>query len=230
MQIPSICLRKSQRARRCLPIIVRSKKIDREKRSTRGKHARRQTQGISLINPSRLSTSCRRTGRDPLVRATATQLPNRTFRPCAFLVPLRWSTAGGLFFKRLFSSPFSFCYILLFSALLLLLSVRRSFLLREISLRREDVHLYIWHIFLPTSKELHIMSRIRIIKHRYVRRKWMDRDKRKRVSICRQRWKVITTDWLLLNLCPRGENVCSIINSVPCAALESPVAFSNFSR
>lgn len=108
MQIPSICLRKSQRARRCLPIIVRSKKIDREKRSTRGKHARRQTEGISLINPSRLSTSCRRTGRDPLVRATVTQLPNRTFRPCAFLVPLRWSTAAGLFFKRLFSSPFSF--------------------------------------------------------------------------------------------------------------------------
>lgn len=124
MQIPSICLRKSQRARRCLPIIVRSKKIDREKRSTRGKHARRQTEGISLINPSRLSTSCRRTGRDPLVRATVTQLPNRTFRPCAFLVPLRWSTAGGLFFKRLFSSPFSF--VLMSSSPLFFFSLRYS--------------------------------------------------------------------------------------------------------
>lgn len=79
MQIPSICLRKSQRARRCLPIIVRSKKIDREKRSTRGKHARRQTQGISLINPSRLSTSCRRTGRDPLVRPRLHSFPIEPF-------------------------------------------------------------------------------------------------------------------------------------------------------
>lgn len=56
----------------------------------------------------------------------------------------------------------------------------------------------------------------------------MDRDKRGRVSICEQRWKAVAADWLRLNPRSRGENVCSIINGAPGAALESPGGF-NFS-
>lgn len=77
--------------------------------------ARRQSRRISLINPNRLSTSCRRAslGSDPLARATITKLlPTRSSRPWCVppLLHLGGPRPGPSFFKRVFSSVFTLHY------------------------------------------------------------------------------------------------------------------------
>lgn len=102
MQIPSICLRESRDVGRRSSSVRYEKGL--EKRSTRGKHARRQSRGISLINPNRLSTSCRRAslGSDPLARATITKrsfpLSILSSFSCVSVAPPRWSTTRTIIF------------------------------------------------------------------------------------------------------------------------------------
>lgn len=102
MQISSICLRESRDVGRRSSSVRYEKGL--EKRSTRGKHARRQSRGISLINPNRLSTSCRRAslGSDPLARATITKrsfpLSILSSFSCVSVAPPRWSTTRTIIF------------------------------------------------------------------------------------------------------------------------------------